>query len=392
MNDHKWEPILAGDDAAHARAVVGEIAAALARRPPSDALGLKGSAATALLLDACGSADAAVWLEAALTTSTSGPATISLFGGVAGVSWVLNQLAAGPEADAMLAHFDAALWRHLDVPQWHERHDLMSGLAGVGVLVAQRSDASARRIAERVLSHLESTAIASGPGVTWRTAPKFLPPHQQARFPDGKIDLGVAHGVPGVIGMLAQFLEADIEPERSGALLSRAVAWLLSAAPLGCPRYGTSWPIDCLDDKRVGWCYGDVGVAGALLGASRALDSRDLASEALGLLRQSVEVLRSRELRHSGFCHGAAGLAHVYNAAFQHTRDPELRVQAVHWLRELLRMRRPGSGVAGYTSLDVDGERRNEDVTLVSGVVGIALVLLAAVEDHEPAWSQLFVV
>jgi hypothetical protein len=68
-----------------------------------------------------------------------------------------------------------------------------------------------------------------------------------------------------------------------------------------------------------------------------------------------------------------------------------MREQAKHWLTEVLRIRQPGTGIAGYSFLrvDEDATRWAADTTLVSGAAGIALVLLAAVEDREPGWQAL---
>jgi hypothetical protein len=319
------------------------------------------------------------------------PLTISLFGGLAGMSWVLQHLA-GAEAEAAVEHFDAALWRHLDVPRWEERFDLMSGLAGVGVLVADRRDTRARRIAERVLLHLERTALFTTAGATWCTPPRFLPEARRVQFPEGMIDLGVAHGTPGVVGALTGLVEAGVEVRRSRRLLAAAVGWLLAAVPAGQPRYGTSWPIDPEATKRIGWCYGDAGVAGVLLRAGRALGDAAIEEAAIGMLLDLAGPLARRGAPDASFCHGAAGLAHVYNVAYQLTGEPALRRHAVHWLHEVLRQRASSGGIAGYRSLRLGGSepRWEDDPTLLSGAVGTALVLLAAIEDREPAWQRLF--
>lgn len=392
MTEAGWQPLLVGDANVEARAIVDDIAAALSARAPSPLPGLKGDAATVLLLAECGSPAAGPRLEQALLTAAAAPLTISLFGGLAGSAWVLQQIADGPEVSAVLDHFDAALSRHLAVPTWVDRNDLMSGLAGLGVMLAARDDARARQLAERVVAHLELTAIEIGPGVTWRTEPQFLPPPRRATFPDGVVDLGVAHGMPGIIGVLAQLVAAGIVRERSEPLLRRAIAWLLDAVPPDCPRFGASWPHD-EQNKRIGWCHGDCGIAGVLMLASRALAAPELEREAVQLLRQCIEPLATRTTPDAGFCHGAAGLAHIYNVAFQRTGDPIMREQALHWIHEVIRLRSPGTGIAGYASLDVSGAtpRWDVDVTLHSGVVGTALVLLAAIEEREPVWQSLFV-
>jgi hypothetical protein len=387
----RWQPLLEGEHAVHACAVANEIVLALEQQPPSQEHGFQGDASLALLLAHCGRPTAAARLESALNAIAARPATISLFAGISGISWLVSQLAAGDEADSIVAHFDSAVLRYLDAPRWQERYDLITGLVGVGVYAAGRRGEPATRIADRVLFHLEATAIAGDAGTTWHTPPQRLAPARCARSPDGVVDLGVAHGVPGIIGMLAQFVDAGVEPERSRRLLGSAVTWLLNAVPDGRPRFGTSWPADPDELKRMGWCYGDPGVAGVLLGASRALSSPELEQVALALLAQITAPLATRGVPDACFCHGAAGLAHIYNVAFQRTGSVQMRAQAMHWLAEVLRIRQPGSGIAGYSFLKVDDEamRWAADPTLLSGAAGIALVLLAAIEDREPGWQAL---
>ncbi|HEX7837958.1 MAG TPA: lanthionine synthetase C family protein [Kofleriaceae bacterium] len=389
--DHRWQPLLDGEHAAQARAVAEDIVLALEQQPPSQEHGLLGDASIALVLAHCGRPSADARLNSALNAIGARPPTISLFAGLSGVSWLIDHSVDENEAGALMAHFDAALLRYLDVPRWQERYDLISGLVGVGVYAAGCRSERAARIADHVLSHLEATAIADGAGTTWRIPPHCLPPPRRARFPDGAIDLGVSHGVPGIIGMLAQFVNAGVQQHRSRRLLRSAVAWLMNTVPNDRPRFGTDWPADPDEVKRMGWCYGDPGVAGALLGASRALRSPELEQEALALLTRIATPLATRGAPDACFCHGAAGLAHIYNVAFQRTGSVQMRDHAKRWLAELLRLRTPGTGIAGYQFLKADEDATHwaPDATLLSGATGVALVLLAAVEDEEPEWPAL---
>jgi class I lanthipeptide synthase len=389
-----WQPLLVGPAADEARRVAFEIAAWVDGQAPSAATGLKGDASAALLLAQCELPSAAARLEAALVTTLTAPTTISLFGGISGLSWLLGHLADGDDVARAIARFDAALWRHLDVPRWEERHDLMSGLAGVGALVAERTDARAAQIAERVLFHLETTATMTDTGATWRTAPRYLPASQRAYYPDGLVDLGVAHGVAGVIGMLAQFVAAKIEPVRSRRLLEAAVAWLLDMIGGDATRFEQTWPLDVPRLRRLGWCNGHTGVAAVLLRAARALAAPALEATALDLLHRYAAPSPTDGSIDAGFCHGAAGLAHIYNVAFQLTGDPQLQTTATRWLDEVLRLRAPTAASAGYSYVRIDEDtlRWGDDATLLSGAAGTALVLVAAGELREPEWQRLFLV
>jgi lantibiotic modifying enzyme len=393
MAASRWQPLLDGDRAEQARTIAFEIVCTLEHREPSRLHGLKGEVSTALLLAHCERSTAVARLEFALNIVVTQPATIALFGGIAGSSWILNHLVQQDEAEPVLAQFDTGLLRYLNTPRWKDRLDLVSGLAGIGVSVANRRDGRALQIADCVLSHLEAAAITDDAGTTWRTPARFLSEERRVQFPEGMIDLGVAHGVSGIIGMLTQFVAADLQATRSSRLLESAIEWLLDTVPNDEPRFGKDWPASAGRNKPIGWCYGDAGVAGVLLHASSVLNSPRLEAEALGLLQSSAALLGPRGVDDAGFCHGAAGLAHIYNVAFQRTGNVRMRLEAEHWIMDLLRRRTPGIRDDRYASSQYDSGVRylDEDPKLISGSVGIALVLLAATENREPEWQRLFV-
>jgi lantibiotic biosynthesis protein len=392
MSDPSCHPILSGDAASAARRIAFEIACQLELLPPCTAFGLDGDAAIALLLAYCNRPTAPARLEMALRLSASHAPRISLFGGISGLLWTLRELTTGHEAESLIAHLDAALWTQLRASVSDEPYDLAGGIVGVGVCMASWPDARSSRIADLVLAQLETTLTVHDSGTTWYTSPRFLSDPWRRLFPHGLVDLGVAHGVPGIIGMLARFVELDFETKRSRSLLESTISWLLESVPLAVPRFGSHWPGKPDEPKRIGWCRGDAGVAGVLLYAAQVLVSPELQSEALRLLSAISSLLRD-ELRDTGFCHGLAGLAHIYSAAFRRSGDPVMLREAKRWLTRLLHFRAPEpNGFAGYAAVRFDGgvPRWVADTSLLTGVVGIALVLLAATETQDPSWQRLF--
>jgi hypothetical protein len=113
---------------------------------------------------------------------------------------------------------------------------------------------------------------------------------------------------------------------------------------------------------------------------------------ATALLQRASEALTDRYIPDACFCHGAAGIAHIYNLAFQRTGSIEMRAHARRWILDVLRREVPEQGIAGYRFLKIEQHvpRWGSDATLASGAAGVALVLLAAIEDREPSWQSLF--
>jgi hypothetical protein len=144
---------------------------------------------------------------------------------------------------------------------------------------------------------------------------------------------------------------------------------------------------------RLAWCYGDPGVAAALLGAARCVADPSWEREAIAIARRAAQrtpVLAG--VRDAGLCHGAAGLGHLFNRIFQATNEPQFGDAARYWFEQTLEMQRPGRGIGGYQAWQL-GEGDEPvwvtDSGLLTGSVGIALALLAATAAVEPAWDRM---
>src|SRR5690606_15184398 len=110
---------------------------------------------------------------------------------------------------------------------------------------------------------------------------------------------------------------------------------------------------------RTGWCYGDPGVAIALEQAAKHAGVPEWSAEARAIARSAA----GRALGDSGvadacICHGAAGLAQIFNRLQHATRDPVLAAAARRWVVELIAMRRAGERYGGYPMRVVDEDGR----------------------------------
>lgn len=324
----------------------------------------------------------------------------SLYSGFSGIGWAVEHLTRELyEGDEDLTSaIDAALRERLEGPADTFESELINGLAGYGMYLVERlPHPDAAGLLGRVVDRLEETAEESPAGITWHTAPKWIPPWQREQLPEGCHNLGVAHGMPGVIGFLAEARRAGIADPRIPRLAEGAVRWLLAQR---LPAGGTSVfpslvaPGEEPEPTRSAWCYGDPGIAAVLLSAARSFDRPDWAEEALALARlaarRPLDEVRAID---AGLCHGAAGLSHIFRRIHQATGDPEMRDAALFWLRRTLAMRKPGEGCGGYLAWASDGHpgsnRWTGDPGLLIGSAGIGLALLAAVSDVEPAWDRM---
>jgi hypothetical protein len=327
------------------------------------------------------------------------PLGASLYSGFTGIAWAAEHLAGAGAEDGGEA-IDAALLEHLEQTPWVHDYDLVSGLAGFAVYALERVEnrrAGALPVLERIVDQLAGLAVetAGAPGVTWWTSPELLIPATRAAAPDGYYNCGLAHGVPAVIAVLAGASAAGVA--RARPLCERAVAWLLAQrrdAPDGSqiPYTVEIPPATAPKPTRAAWCYGDPGVAVALLWAGQLAGEPGWVDAALDLARAAAARRDERAgVVDAGVCHGAAGLALVFDRLWQATGDDALHDAALFWARRTLAMHRPGEGVAGWLAYmpDPDGGHRWEaEPGLLTGAAGVALALLACATEVEPRWDR----
>jgi hypothetical protein len=385
-----WQRLLDGPDALAAAAAIVEACRA------RTAEGIDEHLARTLLFDAAHDAGllddgdlAAAELELAIARAFESSAGPWLFGGLLGVGWVTARVVS---ADEVIDAVDRAAASVLDVPSWHAHHDLISGLVGIGVYALERVDSpTGLALARRVIDHLEAVSQPQAVGTRWFTAPDVLPPHVRVHHPDGHVDLGLAHGIAGIIGLLARYVDAGVEVDRARALLEAAVAFLWHAVP---PRSPARFPAytSSAEPARLAWCYGDLGIAISMLAAARATDNAGWQADAVALARSTCERPDDQQrVIDAALCHGAAGIGHILNRIFQVTGDPAIAALAHAWFARTLDMRRPGEGIAGFAAPSRTGPitRWVANESLLMGAPGIGLALIACATDREPIWDRI---
>lgn len=322
----------------------------------------------------------------------------SLYSGFTGIGWTVEHLTREfYEGDEDLtSEIDAALRERLEGPADSFQAELISGLAGYGMYLIERlPHPNATELLTRVVDRLEETVEETPAGFTWHTAPKWIPPWQRVELPEGCYNLGVAHGVPGVIGFLAEAQRAGIADPRIARLAEGAVRWVLAQQMPGSAAYTSLLaPGREPEPTRTAWCYGDPGIAAVLLSAARSFDRPDWEEAALSLARLAARrPLEETRAIDPGLCHGTAGLAHIFLRLYQATGDSEMKSAALEWLGRTLDMRCPGAGSGGYLIWATDGlpgtGSWRADPGFLIGTAGIGLALLAAVSEVEPAWDRV---
>ena len=402
-----WRPLVSGelkDGALHLAGVLTKALPAAAgadHRNPSLASGSAGLAVCAGQLARTRSdqmvADVALThLEEAVDVLAAKPLTSSLYSGFTGIAWAVELVdrLLGNEGEDRNADIDDALTGWLRRYPEHAPYDLINGLTGLGVYALARwPRPGATPCLLGVVEQLARRARYDRDGVYWWTPPSWRGPRGERYQPAG-VDLGVAHGIAGVIPFLARVHRLGLARPAVRPLLDGSVSWLLahlvdtaSGPTVPCFVAGGVQPAPA----RSAWCYGDPGVAAALLLAARdvgepawAAAATDLAVRAAGRPAGQTGVLDA------GLCHGSAGLAHLFGLMYQMTAEAALADAARFWVGRTLELcsvaTAGGQAPASAVPPGCNGPG------LLEGTAGVALAMEAACTPAEPVWDQMLLV
>jgi hypothetical protein len=430
-------PLLSGtlrDDALNlADTLARSLPAAAGHRNPSLASGSAGlavcagqfarsrpdqpAAETAETAESAESAETALThLEDAVEMLGTEPLTSSLYTGFTGIAWAVELVdrLLGTEGEDRNGDIDEALASLLPRYPRDAPYDLINGLTGLGVYALTRwPRVGAASCLLGVVDQLARRAREDQDGIYWWTPSSWRGLRGERYRPAG-VDLGMAHGIAGVIPFLARVYRLGLARPVVRPLLDGAVGWLL--AHLVDTASGPTVPYFVADGVEPGparsaWCYGDPGVAMALLLAARDVGDLAWAQAATGLaLRAAARPAEQTGVTDAGLCHGSAGLAHLFNRLYQLTAEQALADAARFWVERTFelcsasapgesapgadapRTAAPGAAAPARVPLAAAAQPAYGGPGLLEGAAGVALALAAAATTAEPVWDQMLLV
>lgn len=248
--------------------------------------------------------------------------------------------------------------------------DLISGICGLGAYSLMRTDhAAATTLFRDAETCLLSLAERGTDHYSWKTWSGQRDAHH---------DLGVAHGIAGVIGLLSLGLRCGRATPRTRQILRHAINWLMGQEDrsLAHSRYSSTVAHAAMPgappaSSRLAWCYGDLGIAAALAAAACALDDVGLREYWQDLVSSRIAHPESSfHLDSHGLCHGHSGVVHILARLLRHG-DPHRAADLHARLHdELVRAPHLADPSAAYGLLE-----------------GLAGVLLVLAESNENAVS-----
>lgn len=315
-------------------------------------------------------------------------------GGLAGIGWTVEHLAGNDFIDAdtneVLEVLDPILHKTMINDIKNENYDFLHGAVGNGVYFLNRlANEKSKDYLKELVDQLDQISHKDEDG-----ARKWLSVLNREEGTKG-YNLSLSHGIASIIAFLGKMLDTGIYNDKTAALLNGAVQYLLKYR-LDRKKFTSNFPSwisekDPLNQSRLAWCYGDLGVGIALWQAAQNAANKEWEKIAFDTLLDSTarKDLKENAVIDAGLCHGGAGLMHIYNRAYHYTADDTFKETALYWAEQTLGLAKFDDGYAGYKAWHTEkyGGWISE-AGLLEGIAGIGLGLISMVSDIEPKWDR----
>ncbi|MCM2393898.1 lanthionine synthetase C family protein [Streptomyces albipurpureus] len=326
----------------------------------------RGAAGAALLAVEHARRGSGSWQEvhaalAACTTDLVADESAGLYTGAPAVAFALHTAAGDSDRYARALHQLDARIIHLTTRRLEQAHaridcgqrplprefDLFYGLTGLGAyLLGRNPNAPVLREVLDYLVRLTRPLDRDTDRLPGWWTPAAPAAGTGPEFGDGHANLGMAHGIAGVLALLSLTALRGTAVDGQLQAIRYICAWLDQWRQTGSS--GPWWPqwitltehrtgsVARPGPRRPSWCYGTPGLVRAQQLAARALGDTARQNAAEGaLLSCLADPAQLARVQDAGICHGAAGLLHT---AHQVARDALTDAFAAHLprLRTLL--------------------------------------------------------
>ncbi|MFB6719263.1 lanthionine synthetase C family protein [Kribbella sp. NPDC056345] len=276
--------------------------------------------------------------------------------------------------------------------------DLIGGLTGIGRYLLHRGSDALPDVLKALVTLTEPVEVAGVkvPGWWYDATSKTV---VGAGFEHGQLNFGLAHGIPGPLGLLALAWTADVRVPGQAEAIAAMADWLVEWQEVDA--FGPYWTghinLDYYVNRvqqpkpaRASWCYGAPGIARSLELATKALNRPEWESAGLDAVRSLVaRPMDDWAVTDEALCHGWSGLLHMF-AGLDRRHPGEFTAVTETIAERLITAYNPDTPF-GYRYYQPMAELWLDLPGLLEGAAGIALALDSYARNADPRseWDTL---
>lgn len=276
-------------------------------------------------------------------------------------------------------------------------YDVISGLSGIAsyLLLIDGYENSVKEIFKILISICGNKKINGKDMPKWHIKSSNLDEETRANYPEGYLNLGLAHGIAGPLSILSKGYKKGIIVEgQKEAILSiikeyKTFAYLLDGSyywdkQLGVKDYWEQFK-KC-DKAREGWCYGNIALARILSIACEAIENKAIKEWADEIIEEKAKRgINEYNLISPTLCHGYAGVMSIFSQIEIRGRSPSI-INIIDTIREKIYTMFESTSKYGFFDIEIRSlngcyiiTKEDENKFLI-GAGGVVLALLESYE------------
>ncbi|KIA95637.1 MULTISPECIES: lanthionine synthetase LanC family protein [unclassified Flavobacterium] len=323
-----------------------------------------------------------------------------LLEGFDGIGWVIHYLKKCNiiESEELIDDLDSYLIQSIRLNITNNNYDLLYGSIGKIQYLINSDRCKELFVVELVngiVEKLYETKVEINGLIYWH------------ELDSEKVNLGLAHGLPSILLFLLRLKELGYQNPLIIKMINgilRSFKKFKNKVP-NMSSYGVCYPISkkLNSHSRLAWCYGDLGIAYALMYTSKVLKSKKVEEES----KEMINLILNRGISDSGlvhfndysffdtgFCHGISGISYFLYKFNELLPSQSIEDSLVYWEMELLK--NIDTQLSINTPIYYPKFRQDLDKTytidkenLLNGICGVGLVLLS-LKYKRADWSDIF--
>jgi lantibiotic modifying enzyme len=309
--------------------------------------------------------------------------------GIAGLGWTLEHLQnrdiISIEDENMLDKIDEFIYEKMTIDFANNNFDYLHGAIGYGFYFMKRcknaKNANSRKKFIQYLGYsineIEKLAKKDTNGLGWLSSQILTSFENRITY-----NLSLSHGMASIIGYLTRVSTFPELSEKCSSLINGSIGFIQQFR-----REDSTWnyPHYISQDKstydnsvgRLAWCYGDLGLGLTLYNVGNKLMDKGLIKTSLQTLQKCAlkTDVRISDIIDAGLCHGAFGVAYIFQKIANETNEAIYSKASQFWLDQGLLMKIDDKVSGGFQHWLPDGWKNSYGI--LNGISGIGLSLLS---------------
>lgn len=338
---------------------------------------------------------------------TNGVDDISLFDGLSGVGYAAKCMSQNGKYyqkfiaslnDKIIERVEQNITAYRKSPLNELFYDVMYGITGIGnyLLNFSYKEEVKNTLRNIVLYIMELCDPIYIDVPKFTIDPKNSPLFTAIRNKESKyVNLGISHGVPGMLLLLIKTYEAGIVVPKQLDTIKFVANYIFKCCVIREKEiFWESQKIVGMSNinaipARDAWCYGTPGVAYSLLRASKILKDDEMFQLAVNSMKLSIK--ERREIISPTFCHGLSGLCCLARKYYEYTSDDYFYDSYIKLLGDIVNLYNKDAPF-GFKDKEIKRGKivSQDEIGILTGVSGVILTILSCYKPVVTQWDSIF--